>query len=151
MKRENKAVAASDGARRPKRAFQLAEAAPAAAAEDIRLGRKTEREVGNREDGSIEQCSGPPRATWRATEGEKRFEMKNQIPLKDGKNFAATAAAAEAAEAGAKSCGRRPTSQAAAAAAAVTIICPSPPRPMHAAAAAVPEASAARAHSYLDS
>ena len=121
----------SDGARRPKRAFQLAEAAPAAAAEDI-LGRKTGREVGNREDGSIEQCSGPPRATWRATEGEKRFEMKNQIPLKDGKNFAATAAAAEAeaAEAGAKSCGRRPTSQAA------TIICPSPPRPMHAAAQA---------------
>ena len=104
MKRENKAVAASDGARRPKRAFQLAEAAPAAAAEDI-LGRKTGREVGNREDGSIEQCSGPPRATWRATEGEKRFEMKNQIPLKDGKNFAATAAAAEAAEAGAKSGG----------------------------------------------
>ena len=44
MKRENKAVAASDGARRPKRAFQLAEAALAAAAEDIRLGRKTGRE-----------------------------------------------------------------------------------------------------------
>ena len=104
MKGENKAVAASDGARRSKRAFQLAEAAPAAAAEDIRLGRKTGREVGNREEGSSNAPGRREREAERATEGETRVEVKNQIPLKDGKNIAATAAAA-AAEAGAKSGG----------------------------------------------
>ena len=73
MNRENKAVAASESseAAGPKRAFQLVESR-SCCRRNTWDGREKERRIGS---------------------GETKVEMKNQIPLKDGKNIAAAAAA----------------------------------------------------------